>query len=63
MIMMTLALAMDMFIECKMKKNFFNVLHELVNLMKDHEQGIIYWDDVISDNLFPEFKSAERVVW
>ena len=45
------------------EEEFFNVLHELVNLMKDHEQGIIYWDDVISDNLFPEFKSAERVVW
>ena len=36
------------------EEEFFNVLHELVNLMKD---------DVISDNLFPEFKSAERVVW
>lgn len=45
------------------EEEFFNILHELVNWMKDHEQGIIYWDDVISDNLFPEFKSAKRERW
>ena len=45
------------------EEEFFNVLHELVNLMKDHEQGIIYWDDIISDNLFPEFRNAEKVMW
>ena len=42
---------------------FFDVLHELVNWMRDHEQGVTYWDDVVSDNLFPEFRNAEREQW
>ena len=45
------------------EEEFFNILHELINWMRDHEQGIIYWDDVISDNLFPEFRNAERELW
>ena len=45
------------------EKDFFNVLHELINWMRDHEQGVTYWDDVVSDNLFPEFRNAEREQW
>lgn len=45
------------------EEDFFDVLHELINWMRDHEQGITYWDDVISGNLFPEFKSAEMEMW
>lgn len=45
------------------EEEFFDILHELVNWMKDHEHGITYWDDVISGNLFPEFRNAEKVMW
>ena len=42
------------------EEEFFDVLHELVNWMRDHEQGITYWDDFITGRLFPEFKSVRR---
>lgn len=45
------------------EEEFFDILHELVNWMKDHEHGITYWDDVISGNLFPKFRNAEKVMW
>ena len=45
------------------EEEFFDVLHELINWMRDHEQGITYLDDVISDNLFPEFRNAEMEMW
>ena len=45
------------------EEEFFNILHELINWMRDHEHGITYWDDVVSGNLFPEFKSAEMEMW
>ena len=49
--------------EMQNEEEFFNVLHELVNWMRDHEQGVTYWDDVVSGNLFPEFRNAEREQW
>ena len=45
------------------EEEFFNILHELINWMRDYEHGITYWDDVISGNLFPEFKNIEKVMW
>ena len=42
------------------EEEFFDVLHELINWMRDHEQGITYWDDFITGRLFPEFKSVKR---
>lgn len=45
------------------EKDFFNVLHELINWMRDHEQGITYWDDIVDDKLFPEFKNVNKEPW
>lgn len=45
------------------EEEFFDVLHELINWMRDHEQGITYWDDIVSGNLFPKFKNTEKVMW
>ena len=51
------------FYKMRDEEEFFNVLHELINWMRDHEQGITYWGDIVSGNLFPEFKNAERGRW
>lgn len=56
-------LNMEFHIKHIMKKKFFDALHELINWMRDHEQGITYWDDVVSGNLFPEFENVEKVMW
>lgn len=45
------------------EEEFFDVLHELINWMRDHEQGITYLDDVVGGNLFPEFKNTEKEPW
>lgn len=45
------------------EEEFFDALHELINWMRDHEQGITYWDDVVSGNLFPEFENVKKVMW
>ncbi len=43
--------------------NFNNVLHELVNWMKDHEQGTtIYMNVWDAFNFFPDC-GCERVLW
>lgn len=45
------------------EEEFFNVLHELINWMRDHEQGIIYWDNIVYGKLFPEFENVEKVLY
>ena len=45
------------------EEDFFDVLHELINWMRDHEQGITYWNNAVDRKLFPEFENVERVTW
>ena len=49
--------------EMRNEEEFFDVLHELVNWMRDHEQGVTYWDDLIDDKLFPEFENVDKEPW
>lgn len=41
-------------------ENFFKVLHELINWMYDHEYGVSKFDDLLNDNLFPNYLGCER---
>lgn len=45
------------------EEEFFDVLHELINWMRDHEHGITYWDDIVNGNLFPEFRNVDKEPW
>lgn len=45
------------------KEEFFDVLHELINWMRDHEQGITYWSNIVDGNLFPKFKNVKMEMW
>lgn len=43
--------------------NFIDILHELINWMRDHEQGISNYDDIWSIfEFFPDC-GCERVFW
>lgn len=42
-------------------ENFKDVLHELINWMRDHEQGISYYDDIWNEmSFFPELGCKRR---
>lgn len=44
-------------------EHFFNVLHELINWMRDHEQGINNHDDLIDIfNFFPDLGCERRII-
>lgn len=46
------------------EEQFFEVLHELVNWMKDHEQGVSYYDELVSNTFefFPDL-DCKRIIW
>lgn len=48
----------------KTEDEFFNVLHELINWMRDHEQGVSDFDKLIHDmfNFFPDC-GCDRKWW
>lgn len=43
--------------------NFFKVLHELINWMNDHENGISKFDNLLNDDFFPNYLDCERVTY
>ncbi len=46
------------------EKDFFNVLHELINWMRDHEQSISIYDELINNpfDFFPDL-GVKREYW
>lgn len=43
--------------------DFINVLRELINWMRDHEQGISIYDDILDIfSFFPDYE-CERKIW
>ena len=40
--------------------NLFKVLHELINWMNDHENGISKFDDLFKEDFFPNYLGCER---
>lgn len=45
--------------------NFFDVLHELLNWMKDHEQGVSDYIEMIEKlyDFFPNYYGCTRELW
>lgn len=42
------------------ENNFFKVLHELINWMNDHENGVSKFDDLYNEDFFPNYLGCER---
>lgn len=45
------------------EENFDSVLHELVNWMRDHEQGISSYDELVDTMRFFPDCGCERIIW
>lgn len=45
------------------EENFFKVLHELINWMNDHENGVSKFDDLFKEDFFPNYLGCEREVY
>lgn len=43
--------------------NFFKVLHELINWMNDHENGVSKLDDLFKENFFSNYLGCEREIY